>query len=92
MSKWFEASETPSRAGWYEVLAGDDRWGGKSRWRAWGKGCWWIPLAPGDGSGGWISGPHEGYRWKLPRHDISGPKPVMDKEMDERANHVPTEP
>jgi hypothetical protein len=55
--------------GWYKCWATDDRWEGQPRYRGWGNGCWWIPLADG-----WISSDHP-YTWQGPLADIMGPAP-----------------
>jgi hypothetical protein len=48
----------------------DDRWDGLPRYRAYGNGRWWTPLADG-----WISAPDNIYRWHGPVADINGPAP-----------------
>jgi hypothetical protein len=79
---WHLAIDLPETPGWYEVRALDDRWNGGIRWRAWGKGRWWIPLgAKQDGSDGWLEGPHEGYEWRGPAVSLDGPIPRTDDEM-----------
>lgn len=73
--RWRSSYEKPTRRGWYECRARDDRWKGKTQWRAWGRGMWWIPLGRGDGSDGWLSSPMGIYRWRGPAHDLMGPPP-----------------
>lgn len=67
---WNSSYRRPSRKGWYECRARDGRWGGKTRYRAWGQGQWWIPLADG-----WLSSPMGLYQWRGPRIDIDKPEP-----------------
>lgn len=67
---WHEADEEPAEPGWYEVAAMDDRWGPETRYRAWGNGCWWIPLPDG-----WLTAREKVYRWRGPVADVNGPAP-----------------
>ncbi|MGB2832951.1 MAG: hypothetical protein WBC07_08340 [Methylotenera sp.] len=62
--------ETPTKAGWYECWAIDDRWNGEMRYRAWGNGAWWIPLDKG-----WLGSPNGIYRWRGPVADVEGQAP-----------------
>lgn len=62
--------EKPTQSGWYLVRSVDGRYGGESRYRGWGKECWWIPLKDG-----WIEGPTNVYQWHGPVADIEGPAP-----------------
>ncbi len=64
------AEEDPTDAGWYGCWATDDRWNGEMRYRAWGNGRWWTPLADG-----WFSSPPNIYRWHGPVADVHGPAP-----------------
>ena len=73
--RWNSSYRKPSRRGWYECKARDGRWGGMTKWRAWGRGMWWIPLGKGDGSDGWLSSPMGIYQWRGPAHDLMGPPP-----------------
>ena len=65
-----QSNHRPTKPGWYECWALDDRWGGEMRYRAWGNGYWWIPLVDG-----WITSPMGIYRWRGPVADVNGPAP-----------------
>lgn len=60
----------PTRDGWYLCRAVDSRWGGETRYRAWGNGSWWIPLKDG-----WLSSNMGIYQWIGPVADVRGPAP-----------------
>ena len=79
--RWRSSYEKPTRRGWYECKARDDRWNGQTQWRAWGRGMWWIPLGKGDGSDGWLSSPMRIYQWRGPAHDVMGPPPNARTEL-----------
>jgi hypothetical protein len=66
--RWRSSYTHPARKGWYEVRAMDDRWGGETRWRAWGNGQWWTQLA----GGGWMGLVEWAgqYQWRGPCIDI----------------------
>lgn len=80
---WNPADQPPTKRGWYEVRATDDRWSGGTRYRSWGCGDWWIPLGDGTGDQGWMSGPAGGYEWRGPAFDVMGPIPKHDSVMME---------
>lgn len=84
---WNSSYRKPSKRGWYECKARDNRWNGGTRWRAWGRGMWWIPLGKGDGSDGWLSSPMGLYKWRGPARDIMLPPPDFKprNEMNEKA-------
>jgi hypothetical protein len=63
------ADRYPFEPGWYECWAIDDRWDGEMRYRAWGRGTWWIPLPDGWLSSGMV------YEWRGPVADVNGPAP-----------------
>ena len=68
---WNDENEPPEATGWYLCDAIDQRWGpGVFKYRAWGRGYWWIPLPDG-----WLSSPIGTYRWCGPAYDINGPSP-----------------
>jgi hypothetical protein len=69
-SAWHDEHEDPTEKGWYLVDAVDGRFDGERKYRAWGNGSWWIPLADG-----WLSSPMGLYRWQGPVADIDGPAP-----------------
>lgn len=73
--RWRSSYTKPRRRGWYECRARDGRWDGKTRFRAFGRGSWWIPLGKDDGGGGWLSSPMGLYQWRGPSYDIFGPAP-----------------
>src|ERR1041385_7563390 len=90
--RWRSSYEKPRRRGWYETRARDGRWNGETRWRAWGRGMWWIPLGGPNAEGGWLSSPMGLYQWRGPAHDIMKPPP-NDETHTRRADGVglPTE-
>jgi hypothetical protein len=45
-SAWHNENESPTEKGWYLVDAVDGRFEGEHKYRAWGNGSWWVPLAP----------------------------------------------
>lgn len=63
--RWNSSYKKPPRKGWYECKSRDGRWGGRTEWRAWGNGLWWIPL-----KGGWLSSPLGLYQWRGPRKPL----------------------
>lgn len=73
--RWNSSWRKPSKRGWYECKARDDRWKGKTQWRAWGHGHWWIPLGGSNAEGGWLSSPMGLYKWRGPVVDINKPCP-----------------
>jgi hypothetical protein len=68
----------PSEPGWYICKPIDDRWDGETRYRAWGNGCWWIPLKDG-----WLSSKMGIYKWIGPVADINGPAPDCTNPIDD---------
>lgn len=60
----------PTKPGWYECIATDDRWDGETRYRAWDGVRWLIPLKDG-----WFSAFMGIYKWKGPVADVNGPAP-----------------
>lgn len=40
-SRWSSPRTPPPKAGWYQVLAPDNRWDGQPCWRLWRNGAWW---------------------------------------------------
>lgn len=69
-SIWQNENILPTKPGWYECLAVDDRWKGQTRYRAYGNGSWWIPL-----DDGWLSQNPGIYKWRGPVADVNGPAP-----------------
>lgn len=67
---WHDENQEPTEKGWYLVDAVDGRFNGQFKYRAWGNGSWWIPLADG-----WLSSPMGIYKWHGPVADINGPAP-----------------
>ena len=71
---WNDENEEPTETGWYLCDAVDQRWGpGVFKYRALGRGMWWIPLPDG-----WLSSPVGTYRWVGQAYDIHGPSPQGD--------------
>jgi len=64
--RWNSSFKKPLRKGWYECKARDNRWDGKTMWRAWGNGLWWIPL-----KNGWLSSNLGTYKWRGPRKPLA---------------------
>ena len=67
---WHDQNVTPTLPGWYEVRTDDGRFDGRTVYRGWGNGAWWIPLADG-----WLTANEHAYHWRGPVADIDGPAP-----------------
>ncbi len=68
-TRWRMPRTHPEAAGWYEVLAPDNRWDGATNWRLWRNGTWWKQCG-GNGSepGSFIPYVSETgrFRWRGP--------------------------
>ena len=86
--RWHPNTHRPTKKGWYECKAIDDRWDGETRYRGWGHGQWWIPLPDG-----WLGSEHNLYHWRGPVADIDGPAPDgTNPQPPSRPESCPTPP